>query len=83
MHKTVFERVWQFTLPQIATIGATSKQLSEGEYESLKAISGTFSDFVPVPYAWGTCETYGKDACFLLEEFRELSKQVSRKEVLS
>ena len=54
----------------------------EGEYESLKAIHAISPGFVPEPFAWGKCHNKEPEACFLLEEFRDIRDQVGPLDLL-
>lgn len=51
--------------------------MCEGEYESLRAIHDFYPEFVPKPITWGSYKKDKAELYFLLEEFREISKQVS------
>ena len=50
--------------------------MCEGEFESLKAIHAVSPGFVPKPYAWGRYAQADPETYFVLEEFRDIGKQV-------
>ena len=47
------------------------------------AIHAVSPGFAPEPYAWGKYKDKESEACFLLEEFRDIREQVSALELLS
>ena len=49
--------------------------MTEGEFESLKAIRTVSPTFVPQVYAWGRYEKSEPETYFLLAEFREIGEQ--------
>jgi len=49
--------------------------MTEGEYESLKAIHAVSPTFVPEPYAWGRFDEPEPETYFLLAEFRDVGEQ--------
>lgn len=50
--------------------------MCEGEFESLKAIDKANPGFCPKPYAWGKYAEEDPETYFILEEFREIERQV-------
>lgn len=49
--------------------------MSEGQFESLKALHAVSPSFSPEPYAWGKCDKAGPETYFLLTEFKEVGEQ--------
>jgi protein-ribulosamine 3-kinase len=49
--------------------------MSEGQYESDKALNAVAPKFVPKPYTWGKYKAAGPARYFLLEEFKEVGQQ--------
>ena len=49
--------------------------MSEGQYESDKAIHAVSNSICPKPHAWGRYERPGLPTYFLLADFREIGQQ--------
>ena len=49
--------------------------MSEGQYESDKAIHNISPSFCPKPYTWGQYKAPGPPQYFLISEFREIGQQ--------
>ena len=49
--------------------------MTEGEFESLKAIHAVAPNFAPEPFAWGKYRKEEPETYFLLVEFREVGEQ--------
>ena len=49
--------------------------MTEGEFESLKAIHTVSPNFTPEPFAWGRYRKEDPETYFLLAEFREVGEQ--------
>jgi protein-ribulosamine 3-kinase len=49
--------------------------MTEGEYESLKAIHAVSPTFAPEPYAWGRFDEPEPETYFLIAEFRDVGEQ--------
>jgi protein-ribulosamine 3-kinase len=57
------------------TTGESDKVMSEGKYESDKAIHTVLPSFRPKPYTWGQYEASEPARYFLLAECREIGQQ--------
>ncbi|KAJ9261309.1 hypothetical protein DTO212C5_8349 [Paecilomyces variotii] len=55
--------------------GETGRNIVHGEFESMKAIHATSSDFVPRPIAWGTYRDV-PGTHFFLSEYREMRHEM-------
>ncbi|KAI1077811.1 Fructosamine kinase-domain-containing protein [Whalleya microplaca] len=67
------ERVYYFLK---VTTGESDFEMTEGQFESDKAIYDVSSTFCPKPFTWGQYKaTPGPATYFLLSEFREVGKQ--------
>ena len=49
--------------------------MTEGEFESLKAIHAVSPEFAPMPHAWGRLGKLEPETYFLLAEFRDVGEQ--------
>ncbi|KAL9617020.1 MAG: hypothetical protein Q9160_008174 [Pyrenula sp. 1 TL-2023] len=63
-------------IDQVVSLGETGRNMCEGEFESLKAISTVSPGFVPQPLAWGKYKQENPETYFLLAEFRDVGAQV-------
>ncbi|KAL9120851.1 MAG: hypothetical protein Q9187_002589 [Circinaria calcarea] len=57
------------------TTGESDRVMSEGQYESDKAIHAVSPAFAPKTFAWGKYQAQGPPHYFLLAEFREIGQQ--------
>ncbi|KAI9150832.1 Protein-ribulosamine 3-kinase, chloroplastic [Paramyrothecium foliicola] len=60
---------------KMVTLGETGRIMSQGEFESLKAIWATCPEICPEPIAWGRFAKQDPETYFLLTEFREIGNQ--------
>jgi len=61
---------------QVVSLEDTGRVMCQGEFESLKAIDNATPGFCPKPYAWGRYSKEEPETYFILEEFRDIGKQV-------
>lgn len=62
--------VWQVT-----ALDSIGKNMTEGEFESLKALHLVSPSLVPEVFAWGKFEDLEPETYFLLAEFRDVGEQ--------
>ena len=60
---------------QAISLGKTGRVMTEGEFESIKAIHRVDPSFAPEPIACGRYRVKEPETCFFLAEFREIGEQ--------
>lgn len=59
-------------------MGTVSAEMCEGEYESLQAVHDVVPSSTPRPVSWGEMTGQQHDTYFILEDFCDMTDEVSR-----